>query len=490
MKSKHRAALLLAVGLITIARSGLAVAGSPIGWGSNISQQSVNAVSPSVAYNPGREEYSIWYNEWADNDDIEAQQASIDGVLTGGTLHVAAGAGGNVVGSPVNISQQTNTNIRPGQPSVAYNSVREEYLVVWYNDRPGNDDIQARRIPRSGVPVEGPFWISSGPGAERSHPDVAYNSRRNEYLVVWEHNAGSGPEIHAVPVPATGGVDSTKEVVIATTFTSAPYRPAVAYAYTSDKYLVVWYEEGAGFSNILGQVLNSDGTLSGSNFVISQDPGGSERYNPDVAYNRSRNEYLVVWQQKDPTYGDYDIYARRVQGNGTPMYPAATTIRYTSKDQILPVVAAIPSQSTGGQYLVAWEDHQSCGTVACIEAQLVKADGTIDGNHFSVAWDVTAGDYVQPAVAGGESRQQYFVTWTEPWAGFANTSIGGYAISVDGKHASEAASFGLFAGESAVSAGAFGDFLVAFSDTGLVQVNIYAQLWGNRIYVPLVLRNR
>jgi hypothetical protein len=28
-------------------------------------------------------------------------------------------------------------------PSVAYNSTRFEYLAVWYNDRPGNDDIRA-----------------------------------------------------------------------------------------------------------------------------------------------------------------------------------------------------------------------------------------------------------------------------------------------------------------------------------------------------------
>ena len=61
----------------------------------------------------------------------------------------AVNAGGSPIGSPVNISQQTASNVQPIQPAVAYSSAREEYLVVWRNDRPGNDDIQARRVSKS-----------------------------------------------------------------------------------------------------------------------------------------------------------------------------------------------------------------------------------------------------------------------------------------------------------------------------------------------------
>ena len=68
--------------------------------------------------------------------------------------------------------------------AIAYNPQRQEYLVVWYNDRPGNDDIRARRVARDGTPVGPAFYISIGPGAERRYPDVAYNPQRNEYLVV------------------------------------------------------------------------------------------------------------------------------------------------------------------------------------------------------------------------------------------------------------------------------------------------------------------
>jgi hypothetical protein len=35
-------------------------------------------------------------------------------------------------------------------PSVAYNAERQEFLVVWWNDRPGNDDVYAQRADRNG----------------------------------------------------------------------------------------------------------------------------------------------------------------------------------------------------------------------------------------------------------------------------------------------------------------------------------------------------
>lgn len=60
-------------------------------------------------------------------------------------------------------------------PVVAYNSTREQYLVVWYNDRPGNDDIQAQRLDKNGKPIGGQFFISAGPDHERRYPAVAYN---------------------------------------------------------------------------------------------------------------------------------------------------------------------------------------------------------------------------------------------------------------------------------------------------------------------------
>ena len=92
-------------------------------------------------------------------------------------------------------------------PTVAYNSQRQEYLVVWYNDRPGCDDIRAQRVSSGGALVGGPFYIAAGCPADRHYPDVAYNSAHDQYMVVWEqYEAANGYSIKARRVSGTGQI--------------------------------------------------------------------------------------------------------------------------------------------------------------------------------------------------------------------------------------------------------------------------------------------
>ena len=419
------------------------------------------------------------------------------------SLSAAAGAGSQLIGS--NFTIANDSSLTETNPAVAYNPDREEYLVVWYNDRAGNDDIQAQRVSKNGALVGNPFYIAAGAGVDRRFPDVAYNSRRNEYLVVWEHLGSSGPEIHAVPVSATGGVDLSKQVVIATTSpSSAPYRPAVAYAYTSDKYLVVWYDEGVGFSSIWGQVLSSDGALNGSNFLISEDPGGHERYDPDVAYCRTRNEFLVVWRQL-ATPSDGDIYARRVTGDGNPLSPDSITISVLLYDETAPAVAALPLKNNEGDYLIVWETNTGSDTDIYDLTVHVASDGTVSLGSLlpQIVYDDSENESV-PAVAGNESNDQYLVTWKQHYKVDLGgglflefDGIAGKTVSSDGHLVSGTSTDpgvwigGMDADNSAVAAGPLGDFLVAFDDASFLSSRgIYGQLWGNRIYLPLVTRNK
>ena len=101
-------------------------------------------------------------------------------------------AGGLIDGSLV-ISEGSEQEI---YPSIAYNSQRQEYLVVWFNDRAGCDDVRAQRISATGEILGGPFYISAGCTPNRRYPDVAYNSVHDQYLVVWEqYEASSGYSI-------------------------------------------------------------------------------------------------------------------------------------------------------------------------------------------------------------------------------------------------------------------------------------------------------
>lgn len=403
----------------------------------------------------------------------------------------AASAGIGPVGNNFLISNESP--LVEVNPVVAYNSTRSEYLVVWYNDRPANDDIRARRVAKDGRLLGGPFYISAGgAGIDRRYPAIAYDVKADQYLVVWEHqDSGYGYSIRGRRVSGTGQVLDASDIVIRSaggnTFT--PARPTVAYAYTSDKYLVVWEETWHPLpisTSIYGQKVLVTGALEGGHIVVSQDPGGSPRTQADLAYNPGRNEYLVAWQQLD-ILGP-DIYARRVTGDGVPLFPEETWIYSAPVIGIssAPAVAALPVLPDG-VYLVVWEDYGT-STDSDIAGRTVESDGT---PFAGLCIACTIVDETAPAVAGSQSLGRWLITWKQlpnPSFTFANIMAG--SVSPADYIISSIINLGGFvADHPGVAAGPNGDFLVVFDDSPLTpDRGIYGQLVGDRVYIPLVRR--
>lgn len=104
-------------------------------------------------------------------------------------------------------------------------------------------------------------------------------------------------------------------------------RPRIAFESRSDRALVVWEDETlSGAFGIYGRILLGDGTPTGSPFLIST-LGANSHTVPMVVASDARTEFLVVWQYAfSPT--DMDIYARLVNSNGvliSDMLPVATS---------------------------------------------------------------------------------------------------------------------------------------------------------------------
>jgi len=122
---------------------------------------------------------------------------------------------------------------------------------------------------------------------------------------------------------------------------------------------------------------------------------------------------------------------------------------------------------------------------------LVSGAGTPEG-LFHLQFAVTTEGESSPAVAGSESNQQYLVLWTcpLPWSP-TNIGIFGLPVATSGAFLGGADWLaGAFAYRPAVAAGPVGDFLMAFEDTiNGGYSDIWGKLWGNRLYLPLVLRN-
>jgi hypothetical protein len=370
-------------------------------------------------------------------------------------------------------------------PEVAYNSQQQEYLVVWWNDRPGNDDIYGQRVSKTGALVGPYFAIAYGTGYEREWAHVACNSQQNEYLVTWyQHDSGNvysvlGQRLSAIGQPQGGAIS-----VAVGTSSLDYYHPSVAYDPTDDKYLVVYesYSKSTLEVHLIAQAFNNNGLTWGAAFEIT---GMATNYMglSDLTYNPLRNEFLVVWDQDYPT----DVLARRVKmtGGADVLGSVFTISTDTSNDDSDPHVAAVP-RSPDGQYLVVWSH---CYAISCnpgdIWAQFVSGEGNLEGspiNFPSTFSYVTSVD-----VAGCEYSSTYFMTWMQTNGGFGG-DIAARFISVGGVTEPDFWLDGNVGTRPVVTYGPNGDYLVAYENQkkATSDFDIWGRLVGNRLYLPLV----
>ncbi|MBN1977442.1 MAG: hypothetical protein JW918_08570, partial [Anaerolineae bacterium] len=93
-------------------------------------------------------------------------------------------------------------------------------------------------------------------------------------------------------------------------------KPAVAYNSRHDEYLVVWANDRGATRDIYAQRVTGDGTLKSWFCVVNN--ANQWNFLPAVAYSPVQDEYLIVYTYQAATT-DYDIWARRVKWDGSWM---------------------------------------------------------------------------------------------------------------------------------------------------------------------------
>ncbi len=385
---------------------------------------------------------------------------------------------GSFIGRPIVIAGSTMHEVTP---AIVYNTQRNEYLVVWSTDRDKCDGIWGQLVSRNGKLLGSPIDISVD-CPERWYPDVAYDNVHDLYLVVWEqYEEGAGYSIQGRRVDGSGKVLDSADIAIRPPELKAynTHRPAVAYASPSDLFLVVWAEENNNplLYLIMGARMKDDGTIFENIFTITQ--GSQIRDAPDVAYSFHANRYLVVWQQLADLW---DIYGQQVNGK-SGLYGSAIQIAWYAYSSTAPAVAAMPTSPTENKFLVVWELGYDV-TTRDIVFRFVNEDGTttpVDPLWISGAKNI---DETNPAIASTESNQQYFVAWAH-WG--SPHLIKGRPVSFAGAGGPVVQLSGTVADYPAIAGGPTGDFLIAWQDQpGTTSKNIYGQLFGNRLYLPLM----
>ena len=302
-------------------------------------------------------------------------------------------------------------------PDVAFNRTNDEYLVVWqqYNSSQSKWEIYGLLVPWDGPDYAGslatPFLIAQWSNLDLMYPKVAWNSYRNEYMVVWhtEHaTSGALLDIGRRRLRANGSHLSNADYM---TNSSSVGVPDIAYNPAADQFVVVWAQAGTGSVDIYGGKLTVAGTLSGSVFAIGA-TAKDEQF-PAIVTNE-QDRYLVVWQHKYAT-NDWDIYGQFLNGSAG-LVGANIPFDVSIWNESRPAVAV---NGATREYLIVYQKTTLVGDA--IWGKYVDEDGvTLDW------FEVTPGglvDNAHPAVA--THLAGYFVAYESWWVSGSVTDLYG-----------------------------------------------------------------
>jgi hypothetical protein len=316
--------------------------------------------NPVVAYSVYQNSYLVvWERRIGDDEfgqyDIYAQRVGADGTLLGSALALDTGGNSQV------------------HPAIAYNATTDEYLVVWQDlYTTGDWDIMGRRVAGNGALLGSELSLEA-PGGAQTSPDIAYNSRHNEYLLVWEDQWGglyTDWDLKAWRLDGVGNQISW--YMLSSDQANRRMNPAVSYAYNADEYLVTYeYEYSATDLDVWQTRLRWDGLIRQAEGVISN------AYNIDEARPAVASDYasssLVVWEDSRnlattgvDLYGDLvkvyglsgSVFSGVYPDTGSPLPGVSLDLYCSSTSGDLGTFLESATTDGGGSYTLV--DHGAC----------------------------------------------------------------------------------------------------------------------------------
>jgi len=254
-------------------------------------------------------------------------------------------------------------------PVVTYNSVEEQYLVVWTDDSIP-ESLRGHIMTRAGVSVVTEFTIPTAGVGAPTRPEVAYNPADNTYTVLWSEptgtiisNSGLLQELHnlyTLQLSYDGTPLAASPTLITNMLTFFDVRSAYDLAYNSqaDEYLIIW-EEPPGMvmysiyqpHKVVAQRLSTDGILQSTPVDVVVGVVSSIR----VEYSSGSEEYIVTWDRQHYSYIGYELYAQRLDPDSLASLGPTITLTQTGVIgwQLNAQLAYAESSDT---YLIIWED--------------------------------------------------------------------------------------------------------------------------------------
>ncbi len=267
--------------------------------------------TPDIALSPWGGGVVVWADYRNRNWDIFGQLIASDGSPTGSNFRINDDPG---------IAQQHT-------PRVAV-SPEGWFVIAWYDNRLGDDDIYVQRFDSLAQPLGINVRVNSDLEDDRqAFPDVATDGA-GHFTVVWvDWRNGvypANPDIYARKFDTTMTAVTDDELVNQDGTTRAQREPTIS-ADRRGNVSIIW-SDSSGTSqlyDIVGQMIDVDGVIREVNFQANSEADSSQ-FHADVALD-GRYRY-ITWADK--RNGNYDIYASITRYNDPTLVPSPTSLRF------------------------------------------------------------------------------------------------------------------------------------------------------------------
>jgi len=230
------------------------------------------------------------------------------------------------------------------QLRAVYNPQENRFFLIWTDGRNSAGGVGCYETPGCNQDLYGAFLSSSlqlGPEFpvanepnEQEFPDLAYNSQKNQYLLVYQRRDDDF-NIYGLILNQNGQV--LKSIAICTE-TSKQWEPTAAYDRINDRYLVTWMGLTGEFGkDVKIQLLDSNGNKIGSARTVSLDDNSNlaagKQERPVVIFSPEEQKYLIIWEDEGRSGGSGTVLDKDgniiinpknfffTQGSGRVIYP-------------------------------------------------------------------------------------------------------------------------------------------------------------------------
>jgi PKD repeat protein len=281
-------------------------------------------------------------------------------------------------------------------------------VIVWEDSRSSTDfDIYGQYLDASGKAK----WAADGTalctaiGAQH-YPQVTADSSGGFIITWYDRRNGKNYDIYAQQIDSAGRIKWTSDGVAICTADGDQYDP-MPVSDGRGGAIITWQDRRNGSDyDIYAQQIDASGSVKWNSNGISICPVKGEQETPRPVSD-GRGGVIITWQ--DRRNGDnYDIYAQRIDANGTSQWTnSGLEICTAAHDQRRPQLVSDPR----GAAIITWQDRRN-GSDYDIYAQRIDISGTIQWTANGVALCTAENSQYDPRLAS-DGRGGAVITWQD-----------------------------------------------------------------------------